>query len=135
VGTVAFEREVTFTGEPVAVRINTATLSIPKGAVPPGTPLLIRFLIKVGKTYPGAHPLDEWRLYDGMSIYWPAVLQILPATVTFAAPATLTVDDFPMTYTNGVPQVDVFRADEGDAGWQRRGAAPVSQYPIGHRFM
>ena len=116
VGVVLIEQEVVVGSSGSIVNLagtysNYATLSFPPGAVPAGTRLLVRLLRDVGKVLPGAAPEDVW----GYTV------QILPATVTFAAPATLTTPSILRAARVG----GVLFAREDDTGWQRRGEPTV----------
>jgi hypothetical protein len=116
--------EVSFSGVTLSIPADAsllgATLSIPADAVPPGTRVLVRYLRDVRKTLDGSTHARLWTLTGQ-----PAALQILPETLTFAKPATLSVFGYPLTQ----PPAEVLSANEADPAWQRRGAAPYSIPP------
>jgi hypothetical protein len=117
VGTVLIEQEVVVGSSGTNVNLagtyfSIATLYIPPGAVPAGTRLLVRLLRDVHKELPGATPED----------FWSYTVQILPATVTFATPATLTTPSILRAARVG----GVLFAREDDTAWQRRGEPTAS---------
>ena len=123
VGVVVIERELFESGEVLlgVGRVPYGSLRVPPGAVPPGTRLLVRLLRDVAKTLPDSSIASTW-FVGGQT----AAIQILPATVTFTAPASLTLEAFlPSGW-----EAQVLHADEGDRDWQIRGAAAVTADPI-----
>jgi hypothetical protein len=117
VGTVLIEQEVVVGSCGSDVNLagtysSIATLYIPPGAIPAGTRLLVRLLRDVRKELPGVAAED----------FWGYTVQILPATVTFAAPATLTTP-YPL---RAARVGGVLFAREDDTSWQRRGEPTVS---------
>lgn len=96
-------------------------LSIPVGALPAGTRVKVRWLVAIGdnaRPIAGAKSVYPWSSHFGYS-----AIEILPASLIFAEPATLTVPNF--MFSDGACLGLLF-AHPTDTEWQLVGRRVVT---------